>query len=95
MYLERNRSFPEMVSGPYFPFETVRLIGSSDGLACYQNGAVAKYTMQDGLANNTVLSIDQNRENIMGGHNGWLEPVQRWTVPDLYDALVGYLCPLG
>jgi ligand-binding sensor domain-containing protein len=45
----------------------VRLIGSSDGLACYQNGAVAKYTMQDGLANNTVLSIDQDRENIWVG----------------------------
>lgn len=42
-------------------------IGSSDGLACYQNGAVAKYTMQDGLANNTVLSIDQDPENIWVG----------------------------
>ncbi|HBB97188.1 MAG TPA: hypothetical protein DC054_17560 [Blastocatellia bacterium] len=42
-------------------------IGSSDGLACYQNGAVAKYTMQDGLANNTVLSIDQDYEDIWVG----------------------------
>src|SRR2546421_5482024 len=42
-------------------------IGSSDGLACYQNGAVGKYTTQDGLANNTVLSIYQDQDGIWLG----------------------------
>lgn len=42
-------------------------IGSSDGLARYQNGAIAKYTMQDGLPNNTVLSIAQDREGLWVG----------------------------
>ncbi len=42
-------------------------IGSSDGVACYQNGAVTKYTTQDGLASNTVLSIDQDRDGMWVG----------------------------
>jgi ligand-binding sensor domain-containing protein/signal transduction histidine kinase len=42
-------------------------VGSADGLARYQNGAVAKYTMQDGLANNNVLSIDQDQDGMWVG----------------------------
>ncbi len=35
-------------------------IGSSDGLACYKSGKVTKYTRQDGLVDNNVVSIDQD-----------------------------------
>jgi len=69
----RNRALwrERLHPSPEFPKDGVRAlfadregalwIGSSAGLARYQNGAIAKYTVQDGLANNNIVSIDQDK----------------------------------